>query len=238
MAPPPSPSLHSGSLEEAIENASKDVFKRAKHRAPAKLAKAVRIATQAFGDVHRETLRLALQSPDALEGALEEAIRRTARSGAAAGGGGKLSSKTPEVLGRNDTFARISETDAERWLEEVSRPIGPDDADYITLSTMEAAERLDTTRATISAWIKSGKVLAFEGAKRGWRVPAAQIRRKKLAPGLKEVQKQFDDAELAWHFLVHEQVYAGNPTTALDMLFQRKLADVIALAEGYGSDFL
>lgn len=140
-------------------------------------------------------------------------------------------------IGTLEAVTALKPAAAEAKLQSISRPAGANDPDYETLSTTEAGVLLNVTRPTILEWIKSGKIIAIKQAKRGWRIPAAQIAKGKIAPRVKDVIEAIGDAEAAWDFLVRDQVIGDRRGRPIDLMFARDADLVVSVAEGYGRDF-
>ncbi|WP_306253771.1 helix-turn-helix domain-containing protein [Parvularcula sp. IMCC14364] len=216
---------------EYIETAAAEALTTAGHKAPLEVAKALRFATDAFDDLASETLERATLNPVAFDRIMKEAIREAAKI------------PSPErnkgfQLGEVIEIESLSAAEARQPFSANPEVVSDDDEFYAVYSTTEAAKKLNITRPTAIDWIKSGKLIGIQGAKRGWRIPVAQIRRGRLAPALQEVSAHFDDPEDAWHFLVTEQQFGKELVRPLDLLFQKKAHLVIGLAKSYGSDFL
>jgi hypothetical protein len=107
-----------------------------------------------------------------------------------------------------------------------------------TLSSNEIATKLNTSRETINAWRKAGRILGVEGVRRGVRYPAAQIG-PNLAPlpGIADIISAFDgDHWSAWR-LLSSRINEMGGLTGFEVLRAKRKADLISLlhARSYGS---
>lgn len=152
---------------------------------------------------------------------------------------GNASTEAPAItLGMHSEIVPLTEKESQQPFGDSEEET--DDPFYTTISTQQAAKRLHVSRQTVNNWIKQGRLIGLNEEKRGWRIPAAQIKGRKIAPGLDMVGSYFNDPETTWHFLVHEQVFEDHQKSIrpLDILFARDIDKVVQLARGYGTDFL
>ena len=71
------------------------------------------------------------------------------------------------------------------------------------LTSSELAARVGLkTRQSVHDWLRSGKIVGWQGAKRGYVFPTEQFdERNRPLPGLKRVVMQFEDGYAAWVWL-------------------------------------
>lgn len=95
---------------------------------------------------------------------------------------------------------------AGRFLERVRA--GPGER---LLTSSELAARVGLkTRQSVHDWLRNGKIVGWQGAKRGYVFPAEQIDgRNRPLPGLERVVTQFEDGYAAW-------VWLTTPRNSLD----------------------
>lgn len=222
----------------SIETAAIEALSTAGHKAPKKLAKVVRAATDVLDEFGAAELEVVLERPAKFEEGLKKAIAELLGETKRPRRRSRRSKKKSLSLGEAVNDAPLSDRDAALPFTDDVETVGEDDPFYETLSTTEASDILDISRTTAIQWIEGGKLIGLKGAKRGWRIPKAQIRRGRLAPGLEDVSKHFDDPEEAWHFLVSEMVIDSDRGRPLDLLFKKKADLVVKLAESFGRDFL
>ena len=223
---------------QSIERAAAQALTKAGHKAPKKLAKAVRAATDALDELDANDLDTLLAQKGAFEQDLQKSIARIVAKGSPSRRKRSTSPEKPLVLGAAVTETALTDKQAALPFTDDVESIGEDDPFFTTMSTTEASDILGVSRTTAIQWIEAGKLIGLKGAKRGWRIPRAQIRRGRLAPGLEAVSVHFGDAEEAWHFLVSDQLIGEDRIRPLDLLFKKQADTVARLAEGYGRDFL
>jgi DNA-binding transcriptional regulator YiaG len=106
------------------------------------------------------------------------------------------------------------------------------------LSADAFAERLGTTRATVTAWRHKNQVLGLEGATRGFRFPEWQVGDDGKPFGV--LPKLFDrlggDAWVIYRFLVQHHPELGS-TTAKEALRQGRADEVVEAAESVARAF-
>lgn len=106
------------------------------------------------------------------------------------------------------------------------------------LDASQAAVRLHVCRTTVYNWVKVNALIAWKPAKRGLRIPAAQI----LGPGrvikgLADVVESIGDPELAWAFLTREWPFEHEVAKPLELLKAGRVAEVLDAAPGFGATF-
>jgi hypothetical protein len=106
------------------------------------------------------------------------------------------------------------------------------------LSADAFAERLGTTRATVTAWRHKNQVLGLEGATRGFRFPQWQVgedgRPFRVIPEL--FDRLGGDAWTVYRFLVQRHPELGG-ITAKEALRQGRAGEVVETAEGVARAF-
>ena len=243
-APPIRASQYKSADERAVTAAHKQIematvkaLKSAGHRAPKKLARVVRSTTDVLDDLPVGELDVLLETTEfgrQLQGLVQDLIK----GNKAKAGLKDKRLRAPLVLGEDLDIKPLTPSAAAAPLTSDVEVVGEDDPLYATYSTAEVADVLNINRRSALNWIKLGKLIGLEATKRGWRVPKAQIRRGRLAPGLDKVLDQFDDSEAAWHFLVNEQLIGEELVRPIDLLFKKDVERVVQLAKGFGQDYL
>jgi len=106
------------------------------------------------------------------------------------------------------------------------------------LSADAFAALLGTSRMTVNTWRQHRKVLALEGATRGFRFPAWQVGDDgKPFAGLPELFDRLGDSPWAvYRFLIQHHAELDD-LTAKDALRRGRTADVLAVAENAGRAF-
>ncbi|MGF1527409.1 MAG: hypothetical protein ACFCBW_11535 [Candidatus Competibacterales bacterium] len=101
------------------------------------------------------------------------------------------------------------------------------------LSSDEVAERAGVkSRQSIHDWLKKGRIIGWEGAKRGLVFPAAQLdERGRPLAGLEQIRPFFADGYAAWVWLT-TPLRALEGDEPLDRLRERDVEQVVAAALG------
>lgn len=103
-------------------------------------------------------------------------------------------------------------------------------------SISEAAELLEITRATVYAWIKSERLLAWRATRRGVLIPTEQIIRPgEVIPGIAQVLAVIGEPEAAWDFLNEESAFLDPKkwVRPIDALREGKVDEVVAAAHSF-----
>ncbi|PHR62199.1 MAG: hypothetical protein COA43_00730 [Robiginitomaculum sp.] len=216
-----------------IETVTLEEMKKAGHIAPKKIAKIIRLTTDTLGSLEPGQLELLAKDPKMYERRLLEFFKASFFTS-----NPQPQAKKTLIIGAKTALEPLTYAEARAPLTENTEIVGEDDPFYSTLSTVEVGDILKISRTTVIQWIDRGKIIGIKGAKRGWRIPKAQIQAGRLAPRLKAISAIFDDSEAAWHFLVSEQLFGDKRARPIDLLFKKEFEWVTRLAEGYGSDFL
>ena len=186
-----------------------------------KLISALRTAA---ADLSPSVINALIAHPDALRGALaatgEVLIQDAARG---------LTQGEIEVIGRR-TEPRFSAEEARKIIEERTVAFEPDEE---VLNSNEVAARLGLkSRQSVHDWLRKGKILGWQTAKRGYLFPARQFdERNHPIDGLGEFVRLFEDAYVAWNWLT-------TPRNSLDgeeplsLLARGERVQVIDAAEG------
>jgi hypothetical protein len=106
-----------------------------------------------------------------------------------------------------------------------------------TLSSEEIATRLNTSRESVNAWRKEGRLLGLESTKRGLRYPAEQLGPNDAPLPVADIIRELDgDHWAAWRFLAMPVNELGG-ATGFELLRAGKLGDLQAVLEGraYGA---
>ena len=199
------------------------------------------IRRSAVGHAKRETVEeLTTVVQDAAEALSESVVKAlvahpSAVVSALAVAGNALVGKAPEephieVIG-SDPGPLIGEAEAEQRLTARTSPAKREKL----LTSEELAQLAELkSRQTVHNWLKKGRIIGWESAKRGYVFPAGQLdsRRRPLA-GLDRITAHFADSYAAWLWLTTPSP-ALNGTTPLNRLRKGQIDKVEAAAIGYG----
>lgn len=125
--------------------------------------------------------------------------------------------------------ALLDEAEAQRRLDARTRKGRETDL----LTSDELAKRTGLkTRQSVHGWLKKGRVLGWEGAKRGVVFPAGQLdtRGRPLA-GIERIAAHFPDGYAAWVWLT-TPLNALDGATPLSLLRDGDVEGVVAAAQG------
>lgn len=122
--------------------------------------------------------------------------------------------------------------EAERRLSQRTRVVEKEGDELLTSD--EFAERAGAkSRQSVHNWLKKGRIVGWEGAKRGLVFPAEQLdERGKPLDGLGVVLSNFDGHYSAWCWLTHNDD-ALNGSRPIDLLRRNDIARVESAAKGY-----
>ena len=110
--------------------------------------------------------------------------------------------------------------------------------DEAILGVSEAAKRLEVSRTTVYAWVKTTRLIAWRATKRSLRIPAGQILGAgRVVPGLKDIVDEIGEPELAWAFLTQERAFEETVELPLDLLKEGRIDEVLGAAPGFGNTF-
>jgi excisionase family DNA binding protein len=104
------------------------------------------------------------------------------------------------------------------------------------LSVGEAAELLEVTQVTVSEWIESKRLLAWQSARKGVLIPAEQIMGSgEVVAGMERVLAVIGEPEAAWDFLNEQSAFVDpqGQVRPIDALRQGKLDAVLASAHSF-----
>ena len=162
----------------------------------------INMLRDAAADLSPGVIDALIARPDAVRGALaatgallaRDAARRSARDEIETIGLVAEPSRSPEEVGR--------------ILEARTIPYEPDEE---VLSSNEVAARLGLkSRQSVHDWLRKGKIVGWQTAKRGYMFPAKQLdERNQPIEGLGDIVALFEDAYAAWLWLT-------TPRNALD----------------------
>ena len=142
--------------------------------------------------------KILLAHPQALRSAL-----------AAAAAALNTNSAPIERIGSSDSAVLIDSEEASRRFKTRAIPAGKQEF----LSSDEMAERIGITRPTVHEWLKSGKLLGWQGAKRGYLFPAAQIDEQGQPPtGLERITTLLGNEQATWDWLTSELTLLDGDT--------------------------
>lgn len=133
-----------------------------------------------------------------------------------------------EQVGSAEPLMKISSEAAEMVFEK--RRISSDSGELLT--TEKFAQRLGLkTRQSIHDWLKKGIVVGWEGAKRGFLLPADQLDEQgQPVPHLADLKVYFSDGHELWMWL-QTPLAALDGATALALLRKNETARVLAAAQ-------
>lgn len=142
---------------------------------------------------------------------------------------------TGEVLAV-ETLAPIKEASTRHGnvgqvVAERTIPYQPDEE---VLNSNEVAARLGLkSRQSVHDWLRKGRILGWQTAKRGYLFPTAQLdERNRPIKGLGDIVALFEDAYAAWRWMTIPQS-ALDGDTPLAVLASGERDRVSAAAEGY-----
>ena len=100
------------------------------------------------------------------------------------------------------------------------------------LSSAKFANKLNVSRQQLNEWRKLGKVLAIEGAKRGFRYPAWQLDKDGMVfPGVGEILAAFDGRHLAAYRFLTSPLETLNGKAPLTLLGKRERGRILELVQ-------
>lgn len=179
------------------------------------------LVEQILGGLDRnEILRLQAR-PYVLEAAVHSAL--------AALGTSNSSVDDIEIFGFKNKRRVESNATPEARLEALTVSVPTND----TLTSDEMAKRLGVSRPTVVAWRNEGKLIGWQGVRRGYRFPAEQLnRRGKPLPGLAEIVTLLDDHYSAWLWLT-DTLASLEGRRPIDLLRKGQVEAVVRAAQGY-----
>lgn len=149
--------------------------------------------------------------------------------------GNALVGKAPEepqieVIG-NEPHPLIDEAEAEQRLTTRIRPAKREKL----LTSEELAQLAELkSRQTVHNWLKKGRIIGWESAKRGYVFPAGQLdSRNRPQEGLDRITAHFADSYSAWLWLTTPSPGLDG-ATPLSRLRKGQIDKVEAAARGYG----
>lgn len=126
----------------------------------------------------------------------------------------------------------LDRAEAERRLSRRIRVVQSEDGELLT--TEEFARRVGArSRQSVHNWLRKGRIVGWEGAKRGFVFPAEQLdERGRPLNGLGGVVPRFEGHYSAWCWLRdrHDALDGARP---IDLLRQNDVARVESAARGY-----
>ena len=162
----------------------------------------INMLRDAAADLRPSVISALIARPDAVRGALAATGALLARD--------EASRSTHEEL---ETIGLVAEPT--RSPEEVRRIVEgrtiPYEPDEEVLSSNEVAARLGLkSRQSVHDWLRKGKIVGWQTAKRGYMFPARQLdERNQPIEGLGDIVALFEDAYAAW-------IWLTTPQNALD----------------------
>lgn len=133
------------------------------------------------------------------------------------------------VVIRGNESRRLQSLEADRRISERTRKGIKEDL----LTSREFADRAGLkTRQSVHDWLRKGRIIGWQGAKRGYVFPARQFDgRGQLLRGLDRIAPLFEDGYAAWRWL-SAPVTALDGAEPLDLLGEGEVAIVEAAAKG------
>lgn len=162
----------------------------------------ISVLRTAAAELSSNAVNALIAHPDAVRGALAAAGAVLTQEGTPEAGQGKI-----EIIG-DRSEPRFTPEEAGKIIEEHTVVCEPDEE---VLSSNEVAQRLGLrSRQSVHDWLRKGKLVGWQTAKRGYLFPARQFdRRNRPIEGLGEIVALFEDADVAWDWLT-------APATTLD----------------------
>lgn len=168
---------------------------RAKHRDDDELTNLLAKTAKTLPDNARQAL---LANPQALRSAL------AAAASALTGNEASI-----ESIGSDDPAGLIDADDATRRIEARAVPARKQEF----LSSEEMGERIGITRPTVHEWLRCGKIIGWQGARRGYLFPAAQLDKHGQPPaGLQRITALLGNEQAAWDWLTSELTLLDGDT--------------------------
>jgi len=106
------------------------------------------------------------------------------------------------------------------------------------IGPVEAAQRLNVSRATIYNWIESRRLIGWRLTRQGTLIPAEQIVGSgELVAGIEQILQLISEPRAAWRFLAEESPLFDSPQRPIDSLKAGRTNEVIAAARAWGEAF-
>ena len=139
------------------------------------------------------------------------------------------STKKGVVVIRGDESRLVPKAETSRRIAERTRTGKDEDL----LTSEQFADRAGLkTRQSVHDWLRKGRIIGWQGAKRGYVFPAMQFdERGQLLEGLDRIAPLFEDGYAAWRWL-SAPVTALDGAEPLDLLRGGEVALVEAAAKG------
>ena len=185
----------------------------------------ISVLRTAAADLSPNAVNALIAHPDAVRGALAATGAVLIQDGAPAALRGEI-----EIIGRR-TEPRFSAEEARKIIEERTDAFEPDEE---VLNSNEIAQRLGLkSRQSVHDWLRKGKILGWQTAKRGYLFPVRQFdQRNRPIEGLGEIVALFEYAEVAWDWLT-TPVSSLDGEKPLSMLARGERERVVDAAEGH-----
>ena len=143
---------------------------------------------------------LLAQGPDALRSVLAAAAAASSLTKDAADVESIGSHESPALIDPGEAKARIRD-----------RAVPAEQQEF--LSSDEMAKHIGITRTTVHEWVKAGKLIGWQGAKRGHRFPAAQLDKHGQPPiGLERITAILGNERATWDWLTSELTLLDGDT--------------------------
>ncbi|MCY3933230.1 MAG: hypothetical protein OXH70_16105 [Acidobacteria bacterium] len=189
------------------------------NRREAELVSRLHESVAALGPTAVTTL---LAHPDTIRSALATAVRVHLDE--------PLAEEVETVAG--PPAALLDHAEAERRLSRRTRAVQNEDGELLT--TEEFARRAGArSRQSVHNWLRKGRIVGWEGAKRGFVFPAEQLdERGRPLNGLGGVVPHFEGRYSAWCWL-RDRNGALDGARPIDLLRRNDVARVESAARGY-----
>lgn len=197
-----------------------------------------RMVMRRFTNVHARRLEVVIRdAADGLPPAQSAALvaHPEAVGSALAAAAETLSAKPGRRSAAAETLAaaepvRVGPAEADRRLSERTRAGAPE----TLLTSEELATRVGLkTRQSVHDWLKKGRIVGWQGARRGYVFPARQLDdRNRPLPGIDRVIPQFGDSYAGWVWLTTPWPSLDG-TTPLALLGRGEVDRVTEAAQGY-----
>lgn len=177
------------------------------------------VVQQTVRDLGPHAVATLVAHPDAVRAALAVAADAL----------GTKSTEEGVVVIRGDESRLVRKAEAGRRIAERTRT-GKDE-DLLTSEQFADCAGLKT-RQSVHDWLRKGRIIGWQGAKRGYVFPARQFdERGQLLEGLDRIAALFEDGYAAWRWL-SAPVTALDGAEPLDLLRGGEVALVEAAAKG------
>ena len=185
----------------------------------------ISVLRAAAADLNPNAVKALIAHPDAVRSALAATGAVLIQNGGAETTPGEI-----EIIGQR-ADQKFSAEEARKIVDERTAAFEPDEE---ALTSNEVAQRLGLkSRQSVHDWLRKGKLLGWQTAKRGYLFPARQFdQRNQPIEGLGEIVALFEYAEVAWDWLTAPLNSLGGEKP-LTVLAKGELERVIEAAESH-----